>query len=88
MFFRRKRKYFLKLSGAACIAVFALAFAAILFFILLPYLMAVTMVFLVLVFMFIIIWMIIYIAMVLGAAVYRYALPMRMKEGGESCGKR
>lgn len=88
MFFRRKRKYFLRLSGVACIAVVALIFAAIIFFVLLPYLMAVTMVFLVLVLIFIIIWMIIYIAMVLGAAVYSYTIPMQTKESEKSGSKR
>jgi len=44
----------------------------------------------VLVLVFIIIWIVIYIAMVVGAAVYRYAIPMSMKEAKESksCGKK
>jgi fatty acid desaturase len=80
MFFRKKRKYFLKLSGIALMAVVALIFAAVIFFLLLPHIMAVTMVFVVIVLIFIIIWMLAYIAMVLGASVYRYALPMQTEE--------
>ena len=79
MFFREK-KYFMKLSGAAMIAVIALIFAAIIFFLLLPHILAVSMVFLVLVLIFIIIWIIIYIAMVLGAAVHHYVLPLHYRK--------
>jgi uncharacterized membrane protein len=83
-----KKKHFLRLSGAAFIAVIALAMAAVIFFLLLPHIMSVTMIFVALVLVFIVIWIIVYIAMVMGAAVYRYALPMRMKEAKESRAKR
>jgi uncharacterized membrane protein len=78
MFFSEK-KYFLRLSGAAFIAIVALAMAAVMFFILLPHILTTTMVFVMLLVVFIIIWIIVYIAMVVGAAVYRYALPVHMK---------
>jgi uncharacterized membrane protein len=79
MFFCKK-KHFLKLGGALLIAFVALAFATVIFFLLLPHLMSVTMAFLFLVLFFILIWIIIYIAMILGAALYRYTLPLMAKE--------
>ena len=81
--FGRKR-YFLRCEGAFFIAVLALVMAAIIFFLLLPHIIAISMVFIFLALIFILIWVIIYVAMILGAAAYHFMMPFHMKENEET----
>lgn len=80
MFFKKRKKRFMKLDLIGIMILISLILTIIIFLIILPKLAETTMVFLTCLLIFIIVWMIVYIAMVLGASVYKYSLPFRQKQ--------
>ncbi len=77
-------KYFLKLGGVLVLGLIALIIAAVIFWILLPFIILAFVGGLVLVLIFIFIWFVVYIAMIIGAALYYIFKPMKVSEEDKS----
>ena len=75
-----RKKTLVKLVGAALLGAVSLVIAAIIFLLLLPYILLITLSALVLVLVFLIIWAAVYACMFVGTAIYYVFKPMKVSK--------